>query len=169
MFDKFTYSLQLGSFAANHEFQHNGTFAIDLYFFRCLPLPNRKLLSPQLIWAEIPFWLLSTKLPLVKIHMYTVRPFSITSLTSTQHNTANNDKITCAAKQQLRPHPTKNAATSSSSSSLDSPIICPDLLPMIRCRLFLHLSPMTSWIPTFYSPPDSCRSIHVAINFSSHL
>ena len=103
------------------------------------------------------------------IHMYTVIPFSTRSLTSTQNSTANNDKVTCDAKQQLGPHPTKNAASSSSSSSLYSPLICPDLLPMIQCRLLLHLSPMPSQIPTFHLPPDSRRSIHVEIIFSFNL
>ena len=52
MFDKSTYfpqlgifeaKQQLGSFAANHDFHNNGTFAIDLFFFRCLPLSNKEL------------------------------------------------------------------------------------------------------------------------------
>ena len=35
--------------ATNHDFKHNETFAIDLFFFRCLPLSNKELVSPQLI------------------------------------------------------------------------------------------------------------------------
>ena len=42
--------------------------------------------------------------------------------------------------EQLGPHPTKNAAFSSSFSSLYTPQICHDLLPMIQCRLLLHSS-----------------------------
>ena len=99
-----------------------------------LSLPSsckQELPSPPFICAEIHYWILSIKLPLNMIHMHTVIPFSTRSLTSTQDSTANNDKVTCDAKQQLGPHPTKNAASSSSSSSLYSPLICPDLLPMI--------------------------------------
>ena len=70
---------------------------------------------------------------MIKIHNYPVRSFSMSSLTSTQDNTANNDEIICAADNQLGPHPIMYAA--SSSSSLDPPIIFPDLLPMIRCHL----------------------------------
>ena len=58
---------------------------------------------------------LSTKLPTIKIHNYPVRSFSMSSLTSTQDNTANNDEIICAADNQLGPHPIMYAASSSSS------------------------------------------------------
>ena len=81
--------------ATNHDFRHNRAFAIDLLLFRCLRFSNKIQLSPQMI-AEIPFWDISTKLPLVTINMYPVRPFSTRSLISTQDTTANNDEIICA-------------------------------------------------------------------------
>ena len=119
----------------NHDFRDNRAFTIDLLFFRCLRFSNKIQPSPQLI-AEIPFWDISTKLPLVTINMYPVRPFSTRSLTSTQDTTANNDEIICAENNQLGLHPIMYAA--SSSSSLDPLLLCPDLLPMICCRLLLH-------------------------------
>ena len=110
----------LNSFEANnHDFQHNLTFSIDLFCFQSHPLSNKKVASPQLICAEMPFWTLN-------------------SLTSTQDSTPN--KVTYDDKQQLGPHPTKNDPSSSSSSSLYPMLSCPDLFPMICCRLLHHSS-----------------------------
>ena len=82
-----------------------------------MPSPyKQKLPSPQLIWAEIPFWDLSK--PLVEIHKYPARPFSTPSLTSTQDKSKNNDKIICAADQQLGLHHSGLLASDKVCSSL---------------------------------------------------
>ena len=129
MFYKSTYFLQLcvfvteqqlEAFVADHDFQHHETFVIDSFFFHCVPPSNKKVASPQLICAEMPFWALTSR-----------------SLTSTQDSTTN--KVTYDDKQQLGPHPTKNDP-SSSSSSLYPMLSCPDLCPMICCRLLQHSS-----------------------------
>ena len=126
--------------ANNHDFQHNLTFSIDLFCFQSHPLSNKKVASPQLICAEIHYWTLSTKLPLNMMHMHTVRPFSsmASSLASTENTTAIHNKIVGADDNQLGPHPT--IYDESSSSSLYPMLSCPDLFPMICCRLLHHSS-----------------------------
>ena len=165
MFYKSTHFLQLRVFvaeqrleaiAADHDFQQPETFAIDSFFFHCLPPSNIKETSPQLICAEIHYWTLSTKLPLNMMHMHTVRPFSSRSLASTQNTTAIHNKIVGADDNQLGPHPT--IYDESSSSSLYPMLSCADLFPIICYRLLFHSGPISRLISTLYPPNDASRS-----------